>query len=119
MTAAGQARSALITLKQEEAALAAETDDALATRMTKAHADFVGRRELVAQTQRATPDDTVEGTDAPIKRLEGAGTSRSDTIRRLREELSGLTTRIRLDRAGRTWSSLTTPWPTRTGTGWS
>ncbi len=96
--AAGQARSALAILEQEEeAALAAEADNALAIRMTAAHADLVGRRELVAQTQRDKPVDTVEGMDTRIKRLEGAGTSRLNNIRRLREEMAGLTTRIRLD----------------------
>ena len=65
--------------------------------MTAAQANLIGRHELVVDTQRDTPADTVEGMDARIKRLEGAGTSRLDTIRRLREELAGLITRIRLD----------------------
>lgn len=96
--AAGQARSALAGLEQEEdAAVAAEADDALATQMTAAYADLVGRREMVAQMHRDRPVDTVEGMDARIKRLEGAGTSRLETVRRLREEMAGLTIRIRLD----------------------
>ncbi len=96
--AARQARSDLAILEQEEdAALAAEADDALATRLTTAHADLVGRRELVAQTQRDAPAGTVADMDARIKRLESAGKSRFETARQLREEMAGLTARIRLE----------------------
>ena len=98
VAAAGNARSELASLEQEEnAALAAETDEALATRLTAAHADVVGRRELVAQTQRDAPVGTVEDMDVRIRRLDGAGKSRLETARRLREDMAGLTARIRLE----------------------
>ena len=96
--AAGQARSVLATVEQEEvAALAAEADETLGVRLETAHGELVARRELVAQMQRDKPAETVEAMDARIRRLEAAFKSRQDTIRRLREEMAGLTTRIRLE----------------------
>ena len=96
--AAGQARSVLATVEQEEvAALVAEADETLGVRLETAHGELVARRELVAQMQRDKPAETVEAMDARIRRLEAAFKSRQDTIRRLREEMAGLTTRIRLE----------------------
>ena len=95
---AGQARSGLIALERDEAAaLATEADDVLATRLAAAHAEVAGQRALVAQLQGDKPAETVEGMDARIKRLEGAGNQRVDTVRRLREEIAGLVARIRHD----------------------
>ena len=96
--AAGQARSVLATLEHEEAAaLGAEADETLGVRLETAHGELVARRELVAQMQRDKPDETVEAMDARIKRLEDAFKSRQDTVRKIREEMAGLTTRIRLE----------------------
>ncbi len=93
--AAAQARSALAALNQEEATtMATETDAALATRLQAAQVGLVAQRELVAQTQRDKPAATVEDMDARIKRLDGAGTTRHETIRQLREEIAGVTARI-------------------------
>ena len=98
---AGQARSGLAALEREEdAALAAEADDVLADRLTAAHAEVAGQRVLVAQLQGDKPTETIEGMDARIKRLEGAGTLRVDAVRRLREEIAGLVARIRHDEGG-------------------
>jgi energy-coupling factor transporter ATP-binding protein EcfA2 len=98
VTAAGKARSDLANLEQEvDAALAAEADTALAARLVAAHADLVGRRELVVQTQRDAPAGTVEDMNARIKRLESAGKSRFETARQLREEMAGLTACIRFE----------------------
>lgn len=95
---AGQARSDLAALEREEAAaLAAEADDVLAALLATVHAEVAGQRALVAQLQGDKPAETVEGMDARIKRLEGAVTVRTDTMRRLREEVAGLVARIRHD----------------------
>lgn len=95
---AGQARSGLVVLEREEAAaLAVEADNDLAARLAAANAEVAGQRAMMAQLQGEKPAETVEGMDARIKRLEGAGAQRVDTVRRLREDIAGLVARIRHD----------------------
>ena len=93
--AAAQARTTLTALQAEEdAAIAMEVEADLAVRLTAADIERTAQQALVAQVQRNKPADTVEGMDARIKRLEETSTTRVDTVRRLREEIAGLTAGI-------------------------
>ncbi len=96
VAAAGQACSVLVALQRDhDAALAVETDEAIAARREAARIGLIAQRERVAQLQRDNPADTVDGMDARIKRLEGAGKLRLETVRVLREEIAAVTARIR------------------------
>ena len=95
---AGDAQGTLDQLNREEAAaIATATDAVLADRLRETDTVLGAQRALVAQMQRDQPADTVEGMDARIKRLDQAGTSRHDRVRRLREEIAGLAARIAHD----------------------
>ena len=83
--------------REAAAAVATETDAALAERLTKAETAVAAQRVLVAQVQQNQPTETLENIDARITRLEQAGTGRLDTIRRLREEIVRLNTRVALE----------------------
>ena len=95
---AAQARTTLAALQAEKnAAITMEAEADLAARLTAADLHRTAQQVLVAQVQRDKPADTVEGMDVRIKRLEEASTTRVDTVRRLREEIAGLTARIAHD----------------------
>ena len=83
--------------REATAAVATETDVALAERLTTAETAVAAQRVLVAQVQQNQPTETLENIDARITRLEQAGTGRLDTIRRLREEIASLNTRVSLE----------------------
>ena len=95
---AAQARTILAALQAEEAAaIVTEAEADLAARLTATDVEQTAQQALVAQVQRTKPADTVEDMDVRIRRLEEASTTRVNTVRRLREEIAGLTARIAHD----------------------
>ncbi len=93
-TANGRASAAsggLARLEREaDLAAADESDAALEDRLERADVDRIAKQAVAAEVQRNQPTDTLEGMETRITRLEQAASGRSETLRRLREELAGI-----------------------------